>query len=100
VTVKHSEQSMCVKGGSAGFRCLFQKSAMWFLRIFYERYKQTLGWESVLKGSGDVSLSQWRCIQETYRKNGFCTLCPSVILQKDSSRSTGNLASNSLLGKS
>lgn len=96
--VKHSKQSMCVKGYRAGFRCLFQNPAT-LMSIFYERYKQTLGWESLPRVSGEICVSQWHWIQEMYRKNGFCMLCPSVILWKDISRSTENLASNALLGK-
>lgn len=67
--------------------------------LFNESYKQTLGWQLLPKGSGEVCVSQWRCVQEMYRKNGVCTLCPSVMLQKDISRSTEDLTSNSSLAK-
>lgn len=98
-SVKCSEQGMCVKGGRAGFHCFCQKSFLWLMPTFYERYKQTLRWQSLPKGSGEVCVSQWHCIQEMYKKNGTCTLCPRVMLQKDISRSIEDLGSSSLLGK-
>lgn len=98
-SVKCREHGMCVKGGRAGFHCFCQKSSLWLMPTVHERYKQTLVWQLLPKGSGEVCVSQWHCVQEMYRKNGICNPCPSVMLQKDISRSTENLTSNSLLGK-